>query len=55
MVNVDFINPYVKNPVIIAKLKTSSYWNSTNISYKVNTGSNSNILQYHKYKIMFPR
>ena len=40
---------------IIAKLETSSYQNSVNISFKIDTCSNSNILPSHKYKNLFPR
>ena len=44
MVNIDFINCNAKSPGIIAKLKTSNYQSSADISYKIDTGSNSNIL-----------
>ena len=54
IVNIDFINSNAKSLGIIAKLK-DSYQNSTNISYKIDMGSNSNILPFHIYKIIFPR
>ena len=50
-VNINFINSNAKRLSIIAKLKTSSYQNSAKISYKVGTGSNSNILPFHVNKI----
>ena len=40
-VNIDFINSNAKSPGIIAKLKTSSYQNSVNVTYKISTGNNS--------------
>ena len=55
MVNTDFLNSNVKSPCTIAKLETSSYQNSANISYKIYMGSNNNILPFCKYKILFPR
>ena len=45
----------MKNPKYIAKSKISSYQNSENISCKIDMGSNSNILPFHIYKIIFPR
>ena len=55
IVNIAFINSNAKSPGIIQKLMTSSYQNSENISYKTDTGSNSNTLPFHIYKIIFPR
>ena len=52
MVNIDFINSNVQSLGITAKLKTSSYQNSVNISYKTDTGRNSNILPFYIYKIL---
>ena len=43
MVNIDCINCNAKSQGIIEKLRTSSYQNSVNISYKMDTVSNSNI------------
>ena len=55
MLNINFIKSNTKSPGLIAKLKTSSYQNIVKISYKVDIGSNSNILPFHIYKILFPR
>ena len=55
MVNINIINSNAKIQGIIAKLKTSSYQNSANISFKTDIGSNSNNLPFHIYKIIFPR
>ena len=54
-VKTDFINCNANSWIILAKLKTSSYQNSVNISYKIHTGSKSNILPFCIYKILFPR
>ena len=54
-VNIDFINSNAKSPGIIAKLNTSSSQKPANISYKMDTGSNSHILPFYTYKILFPR
>ena len=45
-VNINFINSNAKSPGTIAKLKSSSYQNSVNILYKMDTGSNNNILPF---------
>ena len=55
MVGIDFINSNAKSQGIKAKLKPSSYKISVNISCKIDTGSNSKILQFHIYKCLFPR
>ena len=43
MVNINCINSNARGPGIIAKLKLISYQNSVKISYKEDTGSESNI------------
>ena len=55
MVNIDVINSNAKSPGIIAKLKTSSYQNGVNILYKIDMSSNSNILPFCIYRVLFPR
>ena len=45
-VNIDFINSNVKGPGNIAKLDTSSFQSSVNILYKIDMGSNRNILTF---------
>ena len=55
IVNIDIINSNAKSPDITAKLETSIYQNSANILCKIDMGSHSNILPFHKYKILFPR
>ena len=55
MVNINFIHSNAKSQCIIAKLKTSIYHNSANISYKIDMDRNSNILPFCTYKILFPR
>ena len=54
-VNIKLINSDAKTPRVIAKLKTSSCQKSVKISYKVDTDSNSNILSFCIYKILFLR
>ena len=46
MLNTDIINSNVKSPGIIAKLETSSYHISANILYKIEMGSNTNIIPF---------
>ena len=55
MVNTDIIHSNAKSSGIIVKLKTSIFHNSINISYKIDTGSNSNMLPFCIFKILFPK
>ena len=53
MVNTDHIICNVKS--IETKLKTSSFHSSIHISYKLDTGSNSNRLPFCIFQILFPK
>ena len=55
MVNIKFLNYNHKSLCIVAKLKLISYANSAQLSFKIDTGSCSNISPYHACKIIFPR
>ena len=55
MVNTDNIYSNAQSSGFIAKLKTSSFHNSINVSYKIDTGSNSNMLQFCIFKILLPK
>ena len=55
MVNTDIIHSNAKCSGTIAKLKTSSFHNSINVSYKIDTGNNSNMLPFHIFEILFPK
>ena len=48
-VNTDLIHSNAKGLGIITIFKTSSFLNSINISNKIDTGSNSNMLPFHIY------
>ena len=52
MVNISFVNSNVKSPGIIEKLETSSYQNSVNTSYEIDTGSNGNCSLDQKKKLL---
>ena len=54
-VNTDHIIFNAKRSSIATKLKTSSFYSSINVSYKLDTGSNSNRLPFHIFKILFPK
>ena len=51
----DLIHSNAKSSGIRAKLKTSSFHKVIKISYKIDTGSNSSMLPFHIFKILFPK
>ena len=53
MVNTDNIHSNAKSSGIIANLKTCNFHNSINVTYKIDTGSNSVMLPFHIFKILF--
>ena len=55
MVSIYFITFNSKEIVMVAKLKTSSSQNCTMIPYKINTGSDVNLMPIHRFKFVFPR
>ena len=55
MVNTDIIHSNAKSSGIIAKLKTSNIHNGINVLYKIDKGSNSNLLPFCIFKIVFPK
>ena len=55
MANITSITFNSIHSIIIAKLKTSSRQNSAIIAYKVDLGSDSNIMSCHSFKIVFSR
>ena len=56
-VNMDhFIyNSIDKGSSIETKLNTSSFYNSINVTYKLDTGRNYNSILFHIYKTLFPK
>ena len=40
---------------IEAKVSTTSFYNSLNLRYKLDTGRNNNYMQLHLYKRLFPK
>ena len=54
-VNTDIIHSNSRHPGIIAKLKTSSFLNSINVLYRIDTDSNSSKLPFCIFKILFPK
>ena len=55
MVNTDVVHSNAKSSGIITKLKTISFHNSLNILYKTDTDSNSSVLPFHIFKLLFPK
>ena len=55
MVNTDHIICNVKRSSIATRLKTSCFYSSINVLYKLDTGSNSNRLPFHIFKIILPK
>ena len=55
LVNINSIHFNKNCSVITAKLKTSAGINNVRESYKVDTGSDGNIMPLHIYKKLFPR
>ena len=56
-VNTDhfFCNLIGKRSSIETKLNTNSFYNSINISYKLDTGRNNNSIKFHIFKILFSK
>ena len=54
-VNTDHIILNGKGSNIETKLKSSSFNCSINVSYELDTGSNSNRLPFYEFKILFPK
>ena len=55
MVNINSINFYNNHSVITANLKTSLNKVVITVPYKVDAGSDGNIIPLHIYKKSFPR
>ena len=53
MVNINSISFNSKQLVMVVNLKTSSNQNSTVIPYKIDTGSDGNIMPFHITKLYF--
>ena len=53
MLNTYIIYSHTKSSDIIAKLNTNNLHNRINISHKIDKGSNSNMLPFHIFKILF--
>ena len=54
-VNTSYIICNAKRSSIGTKVKTSNFYSCINVSYKLVTGSNSNRLPFHIFKILFPK
>ena len=49
------LEEFGNNQINIVNTETSSFHNSINVLYKIDTDSNSNMLPFHIFKILFPK